>query len=52
MIEKGLESGSTIYVIPPEDPKSFKLVGDELVSIIHERNKAKKIENEKYRKLI
>jgi hypothetical protein len=52
MVEKGLEPGSTIYVIPPEDPESFKMVGDDLVPIIHERNKAKRTENERYRKQI
>jgi HlyD family secretion protein len=52
VIEKGLEAGSSIYIIPPEDPENFKLVGEDLKTIIKERNKARKIENERYRKQV
>ena len=52
MIEKGLDPKKTIYVITPSDPANFKLVGEDLIPIIRERNKAKRIENERYRKQI
>lgn len=51
IVEQGLEAGSTVYVIPPEESENFKLVGEELVPIIRERNKARKTENERFRKL-
>jgi hypothetical protein len=50
IIEQGLEAGSTIYVIAPEESESFKLVGDELIPTIRERNKARKTENERFRR--
>jgi HlyD family secretion protein len=50
IIEKGLEPGISVYVIPPEDPENFKLVGADLIPIIKEKNKLRKIENERYRK--
>ena len=50
IIEQGLQPGASIYVIPPEDPERFKVVGENLVPIIKERNKAKKTENAKFRK--
>ena len=50
IIEQGLQPGASIYVIPPEDPERFKVVGENLISIIKERNKAKKTENAKFRK--
>lgn len=50
IVEQGLEAGSTVYVIPPEESENFKLVGEELVPIIRERNKARKTENERFRK--
>jgi HlyD family secretion protein len=50
VIEQGLEPGTTIYTIPPENAEKFKLVGENLVPVIRERIKAKKTENEKFRK--
>ena len=50
IVEQGLEAGSTVYVIPPEESENFKLVGEELVPTIRERNKARKTENERFRK--
>ncbi len=52
IIEQGLESGRSIYVIAPEDAESFKLVGEELIPVIRERNQAKKNENSRYRKVV
>jgi len=34
IVEQGLEPGTTIYVIPPEEPWKFKLVGENLLSYI------------------
>ena len=50
IVEQGLNPGTSIFLISPEDPESFKLVGESLVPIIKERIKVKKIENERYRK--
>jgi HlyD family secretion protein len=50
LVEQGLEPGETVYVIPPQDPGNFKLVGENLIPIIQERNKVRKTENERYRK--
>ena len=50
IIEQGLKAGSTIYVIAPEECENFKLVGNELIPTIRERNKARKIENERFRR--
>jgi len=52
IIEQGLEAGSSIYVIAPADAESFKLVGENLIPVIRERNKARKLENEKFRKVL
>lgn len=45
IIEQGLEPGVDIYVVPPQDPKSFSLSGEELISVIRDRNKARKLAN-------
>jgi multidrug efflux pump subunit AcrA (membrane-fusion protein) len=50
IIEQGLEPGRSLYVIAPEDAESFKLIGEELVPVIRERNQAKKNENARYRR--
>jgi HlyD family secretion protein len=34
IVEQGLEPGITIYVTPPEEPGKFKLVGENLISVI------------------
>ncbi len=44
VIEQGLESGVQIYLSTPEDPEGFKLVGEELITVIKDREKAKKAE--------
>ena len=38
IVEQGLETGSLIYLIPPEESQKFKLVGENLIPIIKERN--------------
>jgi multidrug efflux pump subunit AcrA (membrane-fusion protein) len=34
IVEQGLEPGATIYLVPPEHPEKFRLVGENLISII------------------
>jgi HlyD family secretion protein len=31
IVEKGLKPGVQVYIVPPEDPESFKLSGEELI---------------------
>jgi len=50
IIEQGLEAGRSLYVIAPDDAESFKLVGEELIPVIRERNQTKKNENARYRR--
>jgi HlyD family secretion protein len=50
IVEQGLKPGSTIYVVSPEDAENFKLVGENLIPVIRERNKARKLENAVYRR--
>lgn len=38
IVEKGLEPGSVIYIIPPEDVEKFKLMGKNLIPIIKAQN--------------
>jgi HlyD family secretion protein len=37
IVEQGLEPGTTLYLIPPEEPEKFKLVGENLIPIIKGR---------------
>lgn len=48
IVEQGLEPGLTIYLSPPEKSESFRLVGQNLVPIIKERAKIKRIAATKY----
>lgn len=52
IIEQGLETGRSLYVIAPEDAENFKLVGEDLIPIIRERNQSRKNENARYRKVV
>jgi hypothetical protein len=49
IIEKGLSSNDEVYLSVPEKPESFDLVGKELISIIKEKIKNKKLKEEKLR---
>jgi HlyD family secretion protein len=49
IVEQGLEPGVQVYLSTPAKPESFKLVGEELVSVIKEREKAKKAEEMRLR---
>jgi HlyD family secretion protein len=48
IVEQGLEPGTTIYLSPPENSDKFKLVGQNLIPFIRERDKVRRTENEKY----
>ncbi len=52
IIEQGLEPGKSIHIIAPEDAENFRLVGEELIPVIRERNQARKNENARYRKVV
>jgi hypothetical protein len=49
VIEQGLKPGVQVYLNTPEKPENYKLVGQELISVIKEREKAKKEEELKIR---
>lgn len=49
VIEQGLKPGIQVYLNTPEKPENYKLVGQELISVIKEREKAKKEEELKIR---
>jgi hypothetical protein len=44
VIEQGLKEGTQIYLSTPESPEKFKLVGQDLIEVIKERERAKKAE--------
>jgi hypothetical protein len=44
VVEQGLQSGVQVYLNTPEKPENFKLAGEELISVIKDREKAKKAE--------
>ncbi len=48
IVEQGLKPGTLIYSIPPEDYESFRVVGQDLITVIREREKAKRSENNKF----
>jgi HlyD family secretion protein len=50
IIEKGLEPGTMLYLNSPNNPEGFKLVGKDLIPVLKEREKVRKIEDEKYMK--
>jgi len=34
IVEKGLEPGTSIYVVPPQEPEKFRLVGENLIPLL------------------
>jgi hypothetical protein len=44
IVEQGLEPGVQVYLSTPLKPESFKLLGQDLISVIKEKEKAKKEE--------
>lgn len=49
VVDQGIKDGTQIYLSTPSNAESFKLVGTELVSIIKERENAKKEEEKRIR---
>jgi len=49
VIEQGLKEGNQIYLSTPENPENYKLVGEELETVIRDRAKAKKEEEQRLR---
>jgi HlyD family secretion protein len=50
IVDQGVESGNILYLSTPPNPEKFKLIGEELKSVIIEREKAKKEEEMRIRK--
>jgi HlyD family secretion protein len=51
IVEQGLKPGTLIYLVTPDNAGNFKLNGENLISIIRERLKARQAENEVIRKI-
>ena len=49
VIDQGLQPGTQIYLSTPLKAENFKLAGDELISVIKDREKAKKAEEKRLR---
>jgi hypothetical protein len=49
VVEQGLQPHIQIYLSTPEKPENFKLSGEELISVIKEREKARKAEEKRLR---
>ncbi len=49
IVEKGLESGTSLYLSTPEKAENFKLVGEDLVPLIRDRERSKKAEEKRLR---
>lgn len=52
VVEQGIQAGAMLYLSTPEDPESFKVVGEDLITVIKEREAAKKEEEKKARETI
>lgn len=42
VIEQGIQPGASVYLVTPENPEDFRLIGEEMIPLIKERAKAKK----------
>jgi HlyD family secretion protein len=49
VVEQGIEPGAQIYLSSPEKPEGFKLIGQELIAVIKEKEKAKREEEKRVR---
>jgi HlyD family secretion protein len=47
IVEKGLEPGKQVFVIPPESTEKFRVAGEELIAITRERNNLRRMENKR-----
>jgi multidrug efflux pump subunit AcrA (membrane-fusion protein) len=50
IIEKGLDPGTILYLNQPENPGEFKLIGGDLIPVLKEREKLRKVEDQKFMK--
>ncbi len=46
IVEQGLKEGDRLLLTIPENPEKFKLQGEELIAVIHEKARQKKLEEE------
>ncbi len=49
IVEQGITPGTQVYLSTPENAENFKLVGEDLISIIREKENAKKAEEQRVR---
>ena len=49
VVEQGIEPGTQLYLSTPENPENFKLLGEDLIAVIKEREMKKKEEEERAR---
>ena len=49
VIEQGLKPGTQLYLSTPAKPENFKLVGEDLIAVIQDRENAKKAEEMRQR---
>ncbi|MEA1886299.1 MAG: efflux RND transporter periplasmic adaptor subunit [Bacteroidota bacterium] len=47
IVEQGLEEGDQSYLSVPEEPETFKLVGEELIEVIRDKERVKREEEER-----
>lgn len=52
IVEEGVEEGDQLYLSLPEEPETFKIVGEELVEKIREKERLRRKEEEKREKEI
>ena len=50
IVEKGLEEGEKILLTMPEDPSRYELRGEELIPLIRERYRRKRLEEERQKR--
>jgi len=43
IIEKGIQRGASVYLATPEDPEQFRIIGEDLIPLIKERQKTKNL---------
>jgi len=47
IVEQGLKESDRLLLTVPENPEKFKLQGEELIAVIHEKARQKKLEEER-----
>ena len=48
IVEKGLEPGTSIYLYRPENAENFSLTGEDMIPVIREREREKRLVNQAY----